>query len=77
MRIALNIIKWIIASILAFFGFSMIVGFLADRIQGTSDTPLLFDLIFVTLIGLVPLGGGIMLFCMQLPWPKKQIDQEK
>ena len=39
----------------------MVVGFVAEKFDGGSKQPMWFDLFFVTMVGLVPLGGGLML----------------
>jgi len=39
----------------------MVAGFVAEKFDGGSEQPLWFDLLFVTLVGFVPLGGGLML----------------
>jgi len=63
MKHILTIFRWVIALILCSWGLFMLVGFLAEKFDGGSKDPIWFDLLFVTLVGLVPLGGGLMLIC--------------
>jgi hypothetical protein len=53
--------RWLIGALLSFFGITMVVGYIADQFSGESTTSWLFNLGFVSVVGLVPLTGGLML----------------
>jgi hypothetical protein len=65
MRNILTILRWVIALILCSWGLFMVVGFAKQMWDGDSEQSLWFDLFFVTIVGLVPLGGGLMLIFMR------------
>lgn len=66
MRYLLTLFRWLIALLLCFWGVSMATGFVAEKLDGGSEQPMWFDLLFFALVGLVPLVGGLLLIL--LPW---------
>ena len=57
--------RWVIGAILCFYGVTMVVGWAGDQFSGESTTSWLFNLGFVSAIGLVPLSGGAMLLLVK------------
>jgi hypothetical protein len=61
MRLFVKILRRLIAGILCAWGALIVLGFSIEMYEGSSERPLWDDLLTVTVAGLIPMGGGLML----------------
>ena len=67
MRVALNIVRYIIAAALFGFGVIVIVGFVGVLLEEPLEEPLWQHVLSVSFMGVLPIVGAVLLFFLKLP----------